>query len=142
MACDFKILLGDKTQVLGDATNPPSFTTKFDTPSARGDAVLTLMLKGLTYAEVGEAKVTINSQNVGGLFPVRLLKDPIQQSTAVEFWTMQTVAIGEGVLNPNSANMLEITAAELPDNDPGKTIANWWDDFYIRDVVLWYHVPD
>ena len=128
---DMIVIQGDVNRRIGDGAL--LWEKTFETGGAVGSqAILTLMVKGLTYAEQ-PVNVKINNQVVGQIFPQRWPTAQLRDAAA-EHWTTQTINIGGGVLKNSGSNELQIEAVGFPE----ATGTNAFDNFYLRDVVCFF----
>lgn len=123
--CNFIVIQGDENKVLGDRGDA-KWEKTFNTAGRRsgGEAILMLMVKGLTATR--DALVKINNVRVGQIFHC------IYENR--DYWFTQIIDIGPDILKDGD-NQLQIVAASLPHPKPGEL----YDDFYIRDVICFFH---
>lgn len=129
--CDFVVIQGDANRRIGDGAI--LWEKTFNTGGRRsgGQAILMLMVKGLTYA-TEPVDVKINNKSVGKIFPYRLPTNAERNATA-DHWHTQIINIGGGILNSRN-NELQMVAVGFPESTP----SNVFDDFFVRDVVCFF----
>lgn len=128
---DMVVIQGDTDRRIGDGAVLWEQSFRTDNRDANGNAVLMLMVKGLTYADQ-PVEIKINDIAVGHLFPSRW-HDNAHRDAAAEHWSTQIVNV-QGRNLRNGDNELQILAAGYPEATGG----NAFDDFYVRDVVCFY----
>lgn len=121
---DFTVIQGDVNRRVGDGATlwEKTFNTGGRHPG--GQAILTLMVKGLTETN-SDVDVKINNVSVGKIFHYK--------GANPNHWFSQTINIGGGILN-NGDNELQLEAVTWP----GATPNNLFDDFFLRDVVCFF----
>jgi hypothetical protein len=131
VVCDFTVIQGDVDRRIGDGAT--LWEKNFDTGGreAGGNAVLMFMVKGLTYANE-PVDVKINNVSVGVIYPYRWPTQELRDADA-EHWYTQIINVGGAQLK-KVGNELQIQAIGFPGNTP----QNIYDDFYIRDVVIFF----
>lgn len=122
VVCDIKVIQGDAARRIGDG-GVTLWEKTFNTGGrhAGGEAVLMLMVKGLTSANT-DVDVLINNTKVGVI--------EHYNGADSSHWFTQIINIGGGILN-NGNNELQIQAVSFPGAGPG----NLFDDFFVKDVV-------
>jgi hypothetical protein len=129
---DFTVIQGDQSRRLGDGAT--LWEKNFNTGGRRssGQAILMLMVKGLTYATEG-VDVKINNRSVGKIFPYRWPTQELRNADAAHWYT-QIINVGGSNLN-NGSNELQLQAIGFPE----ATGTNQFDDFSVRDVVCFFN---
>jgi hypothetical protein len=127
---DFAVILGDTEVRVGDRAT--SWEKDFNTGGrVSGNAVLMLMVKGLTYA-TKTVDVKINDMTVGQIFPNYWPTKELRDADA-EHWYTQIINV-TGSMIKDGTNRMKIGAIGFGGSSP----ANEYDDFYIRDIVIFF----
>lgn len=123
--CDMKVIQGDAQKLIGDG-GTANWEPKFNTGGRRasGDAILMLMVKGLTNAR-SDVPVKINGTQVGVI--------ELATGNNANQWFTQIISIGGANLKDGD-NELEISAAPASQPGPG----NLYDDFILKNVVCFF----
>lgn len=122
VVCDLQVIQGDATRRLGDG-GATVWEKNFNTGGryAAGDAILMLMVKGLT-ATQSDVDVKINNKHVGRI--------EHYNGADSRHWFTQIINIGAGILKSGN-NEIQIEAVSWP----GARAGDIYDDFWIKDVV-------
>lgn len=128
---DFQVIQGDSSRRIGDGAIVWEKNFNTGGRTANGNAVLMLMVKGLTYS-TEPVTVKINNKKVGSIFPYRLPTKAERDATA-QHWHTQIINIGGGILNSGN-NELQMEAVGFPE----ATGTNAFDDFFVRDVICFF----
>lgn len=129
ISSDHVVVLGDTNRRIGDGAI--LWEKDFGSGGASGSAILMLMVKGLTYAE-DPAKVLINRTEVGKIYPYRYATREEREANK-NHWFTQIINIGGGILKTSGANEIRIEAVGYPESG-----SDAFDDFYVRDVVIFF----
>ena len=133
-AANYVIIEGDITRFLGDGVT--DYEKTFDTPDYNGgDAVLSLMVQGLT-AATSTVEVELNGLKIGDIFPYRYASESDRDEVSTH-WFTQTMIAGSNVLEAQSPNTLRLTAVDYPENTPPTDV---YDNMAVRGIVLSYKV--
>lgn len=121
--CDFTVIQGDINKVIGD-DGVAQWEETFNTGGRCGQAVLMFMVKGLT-STTNNVDVKINGKVIGKIYHYN--------GANASHWFTQIINVGKGYLNDGD-NLLQIHAVSFPDAESG----NIYDDFSIRDVIIFF----
>ena len=125
---DLVVVQGDASRRIGDRSI--LWEKTFGSGGASGDAVLMLMVKGLTHANE-PVKVKINDTEVGKIYPYRYGTAEERRANS-QHWFTQIIHIGSGILHKRGANEIRMEAARYPE----ATGRDAFDDYYVKDVVI------
>ena len=147
--CDYVIIRDDLFRIGDDDVKPddpkdangnpvkaqPEFREKFLTEYRwdKGGAVLTLNVSQLTVSKKN-VPIKINGKSIGEI--CRYFGQTSSSQKAWEYWYSQTISFPADVLKQNGVNEILIPASEILVGHGGAH--DKLDDFYIKDVVLWY----
>jgi hypothetical protein len=129
---NFMHIVGDGAVTIGDSM--PVWTKTFNTPNRDSSlsGFVIMNIKGLVSATT-EIDVRINNVSVGKIVPYTY---PIaEQGSPGAHWYTQMIAL-EGTQLNNGSNEIKIQAVGFPE----ATMANQYDDFYLKNVICFYHV--
>ena len=124
---DFTLIRGDSVVTIGDGATLWEATFGTGGRVAAEPAVLIFNVRGLTEATTNVV-VKINNVEVGQIRPYDGSADSPNN------WYTQMIAVGGQELNDGN-NELQIQAVGWP----GATPNNLFDDFQLKDVVLFFH---
>jgi hypothetical protein len=143
IVADYVVILGNDPVCIGDdPKNAPTikeWTAKFGTGGREefGEAVLTFNVSQLT-ASKANVPVFINGVKVGEIR--RYFGAETAQERAWDYWYSQTITFPSTVLNPTTPDKNEI---RIPCSDIDEKLAesddDKLDDFFLKDVVCWFH---
>ena len=150
IVCDFVKILGDKVQNIGDHTTPHGlftggpnpWTAHFTTPGRRDDkdGFLIFNVRGLTFTE-HEVDVELNKKVIGRISPLLVAGyaqlTPALHSGLTKCWFTQMIAIAGSTLNDPGDNEIQIYPVHY-EGGPGQDISDWFDDFELKDMFLFF----
>jgi len=100
-----------------------------------GGAVLTLNVSQLT-ASQANVPIFINGKPIGEI--CRYFGAETRQQRAWEYWYSQTICFRADVLNESGDNEIVIPRSPIDPKKAEPAFDDEYDDFFIKDVVLWY----
>lgn len=132
IVADFTLISGDSPITIGDGNT--QWTKDFFTGGRHNSpAILLFNVRGLT-AAVQSVEVKVNGIEVGRIFPYSLANGAANNNIANQ-WFTQMIALGGSQIRGNGTNQLSIRAVGYP-NSPSN---DNFDDFQLKDVVLFFH---
>ena len=143
IVADYVVILGNEPVCIGDdPKNAPTieeWAAKFGAGGceAVGDAVLSFNVSQLT-ASKGNVPILINGQQVGEIR--RYFGAEIPKERAWDYWYSQTITFPSTLLNSTTPDGNEIRIrCSVIDEEKAESKDDKLDDFFIKDVVCWFH---